>query len=114
MIGKALYEFEVKDKKIGFKFNMYASSVTEEVSGVGISELLQVKDGRTVQMLLYYFWGGYVSWCSITGNKQMDMSTFSDYLEELGLDKLLNIYSESLGVYSKNGEAPKEKGQVTP
>lgn len=114
MIGKASYEFDVGDKKIGFKFNMYASSVTEKVAGVGISELLQIKNGRTVEMLLYYFWGGYVSWCAVTGNKEMDMSTFSDYLEEIGLEKLLTVYSESLGVNSKNGQAPKEAGQVSP
>jgi hypothetical protein len=117
MIGRGTYEFKVGDKTIGFKFNMYASSLTEEQLGQPISELFKLQEDQEgnksvkVKSLLAYFYGGYVSYCHANRSEAEPLAIFSDFLEEIGQGPLMDMYSKSLGVYSKNVEAPTE-GQV--
>jgi hypothetical protein len=110
---KGLFEFDLESGKIGFKFNMYAYSITEKELGVGISEVLKFDNGRSMESLLYYFWGGYQAWCKLNSVEGVNIVLFGDILEEIGLEKLLSVYTQSLGVYSKNGQTPKE-AEVSP
>jgi hypothetical protein len=113
MIGKGVFEFDVNGDKVGFKFGMYAAAITEKESGMSISSLFgKFTTDVSIEVLLYYFFGAYVSYCKAHETKPVNISVFSDYLEEIGLEKLINLYTESLGVYSKNGQAPKESGQT--
>jgi hypothetical protein len=114
MIGKGTYEYKLGDKTIGFKFNMYASGITEEKLGVPISELFKLQEDSTgnksvkVNSLLYYFYGGYVSYCHSKKQAAEDVSVFSDYIEEIGLAVMMDMYTKSLAVYSKNDLPPEE------
>ena len=112
MIGKGEFEFDVKGEKIGFKFGMYASSVTERESGLTISQFFAKFQGDvSIEMLLYYFYGAHVAFCKYKGLEPQNIVVFGDTLEDIGLDKLISLYTQSLGVYTKNGQAPKETGQ---
>jgi len=114
MIGKGEFEIEVKGDKVGFKFGMYASAVTERESGLTISQFFAKFQGDvSIEMLLYYFYGAHVAYCKSKGLQPQNIVEFGDTLEEIGLEKLLSLYTQSLGVYSKNGQAPKETGQET-
>jgi hypothetical protein len=93
---------------------MYAAAVTEKESGMSISQLFKRFPGDvSVEMLLYYFYGAHVAYCKANNLQPDNIVTFGDYLEEIGIEKLLTVYTQSLDVYSKNGQAPKETGQQT-
>jgi hypothetical protein len=112
MIGKGEFEVDVNGVMVGFKFGMYASGITEKESGLNIGEFFGKFQGQvSIEMLLYYFYGGHVAYCKLKNLQPQNIVVFGDTLEDIGLEKLLSIYSESLGVYSKNGQAPKESGQ---
>lgn len=110
MIGKTIYEFD----GFGFKFGMYASAVTEKISGTGISGLITRMgiEGEATNAILQYFYGGAVAYEKYkkTG-RELELSDIADMLETIGDAESVRIFNESLGV-PKNSEAPKETGQV--
>lgn len=110
MIGKTIYEYE----GFGFKFGMYASSVTEKVSGTSISGLIKRMsiEGEATQAILQYFYGGAVAYEKHKkSGKEIDISDVADMLETIGDAESVRIFNESLGV-PKNSEAPTQTGQT--
>ena len=112
----------------GFLFNMYANSITQEIGGVtSIFEYLRQivekvgeddkgqpifkETPKAKKIILHYFYGAAVAYFDHKGIKRnVTLSDVSDWLEELGEVKAMEIYAESLGT-PKNSEAPKETGQ---
>ncbi len=110
MIGKTIYEYE----GFGFKFGMYASSVSEKVSGTNISGLIKrmAVEGESTTAILQYFYGGAVAYDKYKKiERTLELSDVADFLEQLGDEETVKIFNESLGV-PKNSEAPKETGQT--
>lgn len=110
MIGKTIYEFD----GFGFKFGMYASAVTEKISGTDISGLIRRMgiEGEATNAILQYFYGGAVAYeKSKKTGRELDLSDIADMLETIGDTESARIFNESLGV-PKNSEAPKETGQA--
>ena len=110
MIGKTVYEYE----GFGFKFGMYASSVSEKISGTNISGLIKRMgiEGQSTEAILQYFYGAAVAYEKYkkTG-KELELSDVADMLEQIGDAESVRIFNESLGV-PKNSEAPMETGQT--
>lgn len=114
MGGKGVFEFEVEGKKVGFKFGMYAAGISERVAGCSIMELFQrihgqklvVKDDKTVVYeplpglttisLLQYFYGGAVAY---TGNEKLAIDEVADMIDEIGVDKAFQAFTESIQTY---------------
>ncbi len=107
MVEKGIFEFEIEGKKIGFKFGMYAAAITQKESGSSIVDLFKVmalgSDGGVA--LLQYFYGGAVAYAS---NKKLPVPTIDevgDWIEAIGWDESLRVYSESIKIYiPKNAE----------
>ncbi len=107
MVEKGIFEFEVDGKKVGFKFGMYAAAITQKESGSSIIDLFKImaqgNDGGVA--LLQYFYGGAVSYAT---NKKLTIPTIDevgDWIEVIGWDESLKVYSESIKTYiSKNAE----------
>lgn len=106
MIGKTIYEYD----GFGFKFGMYASSVSEKISGTSISGLIKKmgNEGEVTTAILHYFYGAAVAYKAY---KKLDieitLDLVGDWLDTLGDVESTRIFTESLGV-PKNSEAPKE------
>lgn len=112
MIGKTIFEYP--EKGFGFKFGMYASSVTEKISGTSISGLIKriATDGEGTTAILHYFYGAAVAfekWKKT--NKEVGLEDVADMIEELGEVETARIFNESFGV-PKNSTAPQETGQT--
>lgn len=107
MVEKGIFEFEIEGKKIGFKFGMYAAAITQKESGSSIIDLFKVmaqgNDGGVA--LLQYFYGGAVAYAT---NKKLPIPTIDevgDWIELIGWDESLKVYSESIKTYiPKNAE----------
>lgn len=109
MVEKKLFEYE----DFGFKFGMYASSITENISGVGISGLVKRmnSEGEATTAILHYFYGAAVSYCESKGLEKPTLPQVADWVETIGVEESDRIFRESLGL-PKNSEAPKmETGQ---
>lgn len=109
MVEKKLFEYE----GFGFKFGMYASSITENISGVGISGLIQKmnSEGGATTALLHHFYGAAVAYCETKGLDKPTLLKVADWIEQLGVEETDKIFRESLGL-PKNSEAPMtETGQ---
>ena len=110
MLEKKIYEFE----GFGFKFGMYASAITQKVSGTNIGGLIKKmsSEGESEMAILHYFYGGAVAYeeHKKTG-REVSVSDVADMLETIGDAKALEIFNESLGV-PKNLEAPQKTGQT--
>lgn len=110
MIGKTIYEYD----GFGFKFGMYASSVSEKISGTNITGLIKRMsvEGEGTTSILQYFYGGavaYEAWKK--SGKVIELSDVADMLEKIGDEESARIFNESLGV-PKNSEAPTQTGQT--
>lgn len=108
---KNIYEFD----GFGFKFGMYASAITQKVSGTNIGGLLKkmASEGESEMAILHYFYGGAVAYeeHKKTG-REVTISDVADMLETIGDAEALKIFNESLGV-PKNLKAPQEMGPQT-
>ena len=132
MIGTGVYEVEVGGKTIGFQFGMLASAYTEDVAGTSIFEVFKkIGTGAAELPLIHYFYGGaraYNEFRNVTdeetykdsnGNerkryvaRKVTVPAVSMYLEEIGLNKAVEIYLKSIEAYvPKNGIAPAVTGQ---
>ena len=108
MIGKTIYEYE----GFGFKFGMYASSVSEKISGTSITGLIKRMsvEGEATTAILQYFYGGAVAYeLSKKSGRVIELSDVADMLEKIGDEESARIFNESLGV-PKNSEAPTQAG----
>lgn len=108
MLGKkSVYEYE----GFGFKFGMYASSLTEQISGTNISGLIKRmgEEGKETTALLHYFYGAAVAYKE---HKKLDVEVtidvVADWLEAIGDEEAARVFSESLGL-PKNSTAPMEE-----
>lgn len=108
MVNK-LYEYP---NGIGFKFGMYASHITENISGVGISTLIKNMNGeKSTTAILHYFYGAAVSYAEFKKLDKPTLSEVADWVESIGVEESDKIFRESLGL-PKNSEAPMtETGQ---
>lgn len=115
MIGSGVYEVEVKGKTVGFQFGMLASMYTEEKSGMSITEVFKdIAKGGRIKPIILYFLGGLMAYNELHGiEKEVKVADVATLIEEIGIPKALEIYSASIGSpLIKNGQAPKEAGQV--
>lgn len=119
-IGSGIFEVDLKQGKVGFKFGMYASSVTQKVTGKKISEVFRMmfdyaKDEKgeisggattayTESGLIHYFYGGAVAYAERNSLRIPTVDEVADWLEELGFEKAIEIYSKSLA--GPNVKAP--------
>ena len=112
MLGKSVYEYE----GFGFKFGMYASSITEKISGTNISGLIKrmAVEGEATTAILHYFYGAAVAYEEFKkSGRDVTLSDVADMVESLGDEESVKVFNESLGL-PKNLEAPKEeKGQMS-
>jgi hypothetical protein len=108
MLGKkSVYEYE----GFGFKFGMYASSLTEQISGTNISGLIKRmgEEGKETTALLHYFYGAAVAYEeSKKSGKEITLSEVAEMVESLGDEEAARLFSESLGL-PKNLTAPMEE-----
>lgn len=132
MIGSGVFEIEIAGKTVGFQFGMLASGYTEEAAGISIFEVFQKIGSGTAELpLIHYFYGGaraYNEFRNVTdeetykdaaGNerkryvpRKVTVPLVSTYLEELGVEKAVEIYLKSIDAYvPKNGIAPEMTGQ---
>lgn len=114
MIGSGLYEVEVEGKTVGFQFGMLASMYTEEKSGQSIYDVFKEIAQARIKGILYYFMGGAMAYNEYHGIKEpVTLAGIASIIESIGTEKALEIYSKSIGSpLIKNGQAPKETGQV--
>lgn len=114
MIGSGVYEIEVKGEKVGFQFGMLASMYTEEKSGQSITDVFKEITKERIKPIILYFLGGLMAYNELHGiKKEIKISDVATLIEEIGIPKALEIYSASIGSpLIKNGQAPKEAGQV--
>jgi hypothetical protein len=125
MIGKGIYEFDVtingEQKKVGFKFNMQAAAETEKLAKMPIIDLFKriYSNEDTAASLLQYFYGGWYAYnaahrVKIDSDVNYNLSEVSDIMEEIGLEKCMHIFSDSIQAsLPKNSPAlePTKKSQ---
>lgn len=101
-----LFEFD----GYGFKFGLYASALTEKESGHPISKVIEGMGRGEILPILQYFYGASVAYSEMKGKPKKSMAEVSDLIEKMGLDKAINVLTESLQM-PKNSEALTEMGQ---
>lgn len=132
MIGSGVFEVEIGGKTIGFQFGMLASGYTEEAAGTSIYKVFETIGGGMAELgLVHYFYGGaraYNEFRNVTdeetykdnsGNehkryvpRKVTVPIASMYLEDMGIDKAVTIYLQSIESFvPKNGKAPEVTGQ---
>jgi len=89
----------------GFKFGLYASALTEKEAGVPISKVIDGMGKGEILPILQYFYGASVAYSEYKKQPKKDISEVSDLIEKMGLDKAINVLTESLQM-PKNSEAP--------
>lgn len=94
---------------VGFKFGLYASAITEKEAGVSIGKVIEGIGRGEILPILHYFYGGAVAYNEAKGKGKVSISEVSDQIEKIGLDKSLEILTQSLQM-PKNSEAPRETG----
>jgi hypothetical protein len=120
---KGIFEFEVSGVRRGFKFGTYAFyvasketklSLTDVFRGIGDKAKKEDPDPEVDPMvLLAVFYGAAVHYAKGNNHKvDFNDSHVSDWLDEIGLDKVNTMLSEGLEQYSpKNSNSPSEKGE---
>jgi hypothetical protein len=123
---KGIFEFEIEGKKRGFKFGTYAFAVACDQDKSVLSDLLKKigvpyevdgekrADPVNIMSLLNVFYGAAVHYAK--HKKQgVDFTPdeVSDWLDELGLEKVNGYLQEGLNQYSpKNSTSLAEKGET--
>ena len=119
---KGIFEFEVDGKKVGFKFGTYALSEACEKENCSVDVLLRrcgipyMVDGKPkadkpkLKALLHLFWGAAIHYAE-DNDQPTDFkpSTVSNWLDELGMEKINEMLVGGLTTYSpKNLNSLKE------
>lgn len=118
---KGIYEFEIEGQKHGFKFGTYAFSVACEKEGdIDLNTLFKRcgfiykdKDGKAkadpakMKSLLHLFYGAAVHYAEDNDQPAgFKVSTVSNWMDELGQEKLMEMINESFFSYEpKNSES---------
>jgi hypothetical protein len=108
------------DETRGFKFGTYAFAVACEEDKSTLSELLQKigvgveKPNVNIMSLLNVFYGAAVHYAKHKKQKvDFGPEDVSDWLDELGLEKVNTILADGLNQYApKNSTSPAEKGET--
>jgi hypothetical protein len=123
---KGIFEFEIEGKKRGFKFGTYAMAVACEYDKCVLSDILKrigvpylvdgekKKDKVNIMSLLHIFYGAAVHYAEHK-KQPVDFSTsdISDWVDELGLEKVNAFLNDGLNQYSpKNSTSLAEKGEI--
>jgi hypothetical protein len=117
---KGVFIFKIQDRQVGFKFGTYAISVACDKEKCNISELFSRvgfndKGEVNLKSLLNLWYGAAVHY-SESNNIDLDFSpaNVSDWLDEIGLEKVKTTYIEGLRQFvPKNSQAPEKTGQMT-
>jgi|SRR5690606_20349307 len=130
---RGVFEFEVSGKKRGFKFGPYAHAIAAKESGItDVNDLFRAigspyvsgydekgqpifkQDPVNLEILLNYYYGAAVHFHMSAGLPvDFNVAHVSDWIEELGMDRLNEIFSEGLKTYQpKNSESPAEIGEA--
>lgn len=116
---RGIFKFKLESGEVGFKFGTYAMSVACDEEGCNINELFSrigfnKKSDVKLSALLNLWYGAAVHYCHHV-NKEADfnVSHVSDWLDEIGLDKVKDTYVDALRQYvPKNSKAPETAGQT--
>lgn len=125
---KGIFDFEIGGKKRGFKFGTYAMAIACRAENCKVGELLkkiglttEVKEGEErsgnidLMALLNFYHAAAVAHAE--HNKQpvdFTVQDVSDWLDELGEEKMAKITTEGLTQYEpKNERAPETPGATT-
>jgi hypothetical protein len=104
---KGIFEFEVGDPKVkhGFKFGTLALGIAEREEDTTLDQVFKragFEEGGTpsVMTLLNIFYGAAIQYAE-DKNLTVDFkkSTVSDWLDELGLDKVYQILADGMEPY---------------
>lgn len=112
-IGKGVFEREISGKKVGFKFGMYASAISQEQAGVSIYEIFRrISEQGGDMPILQYFYGGAVAYAEANKLPKPGMGEVADWIEEIGFDRVMEIYVQSLPKpdNEKNATSPEKPG----
>jgi hypothetical protein len=132
---KGIFEFEVEGVKRGFKFGTYALSIACEKEDCSVDVLYKRcgipytvkkrgKDGKEEEVvkadpaklksLLHLFYGAAVHYAEdFDLPNDFKPSTVSNWLDEIGLDKLNSMIVQGLTQYSpKNSKSLAETGEM--
>lgn len=117
---RGIFEFELEHGKVGFKFGTYALYVACEKENCGVKELFTRcgfnKNGTVKDFSLLHLWyGAAVHYCHHKNQEvKFNPSHVSDWLDEIGIDKVKETYIEGLKQFvPKNSKAPETAGQTT-
>lgn len=114
---KGITEFEVSGVKRGFKFGTYALGITEKEEERPVSEILRQLEPKGVSLsiltLLNIFYGAAVAYSESKKQTQdFVKSDVSDWLDELGLEKVYEMLTNGMQQYvPKNLQSPAEIGE---
>lgn len=131
MIGKGIFEVKAGDKVYGFRFGMYAASVTQKQAGKLITQVFAdmytpveiEEDGKkvrglkinenTTMCLLQYLYGGAVAYAEDKKQAIPSIVEVGDWMDAIGLDEAIRVWTES--VKPPNAESPELKtpGNIT-
>lgn len=101
-----------EDKTVWFAFGTLASAYAERESKLNIFEMFdEIAKGHGSLSFLHYFYGGALAHADIHKTPRPDLPEVVRWLELMGEEKALDIYTKSLVTFlPKNVEAP-ETGQ---
>jgi hypothetical protein len=115
---RGIFEFEVGGVARGFKFGTYALGITEREEGRPVSEILAHLEFNSTPLpiltLLNIFYGSAVAYVESKKQKQdFVKSDVSDWLDELGLEKVYEMLMSGLNQYvPKNSKSPAQIGEI--
>lgn len=110
-----IQEVEIKGTKRGFKFGPLAVAIAEKEDGCKAGELFRKIEQNEQLAVISLFYGSAVEYCKVKSIKQdFTISDVAEWLEEIGADKLSEIFIEGMKAYtekvSKNLKAPVQTG----
>lgn len=112
---KGNYEFNIDDKKVGFRFGTYSLSISmkkNQCSSLG--EFFEKVLSQDLQALLDLFYGAAVHYAS---HKKIVVdfndSDVSDWIDEIGFDKSTEMMMDMIKQYNpKNSQPPATGDQM--
>lgn len=106
------FEFDIDGKIRGFRFGTYAIAVAQKQNGAkSIGDLftkLQVEGGDFIT-LLDLFYGAAMQYADHKKQKpDFSVSDVSDWLDEIGLEKTMELVRQMLYEYTPKNSSPQE------
>src|SRR5690242_18126058 len=99
-----------KVEKIGFKCGMQAIGIACRKSGAkNVNELFQLMAAGDMLTALSLYYGCAIQY---SGNEAITMDQVSDWIEQMGEEKALEVQSILFEFFKKNLRAPEQTGAI--